>query len=46
MRKMSRFVAAALALGAEPMLNTPAQFGDWMKRAAAKQAHLDGPVAP
>jgi hypothetical protein len=36
-----RFIAAAaLALCAEPVLNTPAQFADWMKSASAKWAKV------
>jgi tripartite-type tricarboxylate transporter receptor subunit TctC len=39
--KTVRFIAAtALALGAEPMLNTPAQFADWMKSESAKWAKV------
>jgi tripartite-type tricarboxylate transporter receptor subunit TctC len=29
-----------VALGAEPMLNTPAQFGEWMKSESAKWAKV------
>ena len=37
--KTIRYIAAtALALGAEPTLNTPAQFADWMKSESAKWA--------
>lgn len=36
-----RFIAAAaFALGAAPLPNTPAQFADWMKSESAKWARV------